>query len=121
MTGAKMKYSFFENSYDDLNNDEHLAGLMEANLRKLGIERFDEQKELGGSSDIGNVSKAARTMYFEMDTGANPPVYAHEKEFLEWVHGDKAETTIRNAVLGMVWSALDVIKEAKDQQEEDRD
>ncbi|WP_297056229.1 M20 family metallopeptidase [uncultured Dubosiella sp.] len=121
MTGAKMKYRFFENSFDDLNNDEHLVGLMEANLRKLGIDRFDEQKELGGSSDIGNVSKAARTMYFEMNTGANPPVYAHENEFLEWVHGKKAEATIRNAVLGMAWSALDVIKEAKDQPEEDRD
>lgn len=116
-----MKYRFFENSFDDLNNDEHLVGLMEANLRKLGIDRFDEQKELGGSSDIGNVSKAARTMYFEMNTGANPPVYAHENEFLEWVHGKKAEATIRNAVLGMAWSALDVIKEAKDQPEEDRD
>lgn len=89
MTGAKMKYRFFENSFDDLNNDEHLVGLMEANLRKLGIDRFDEQKELGGSSDIGNVSKAARTMYFEMNTGANPPVYAHENEFLEWVHGKR--------------------------------
>lgn len=107
MTGARMKYRFFENSFDELCNDEKLVKIMETNLRALGIDQFHIQEELGGSSDIGNVSKVTKTMYFEMATGKE--IFAHEEEFLELVHGENAKKTLHDAIVAMAWSALDVL------------
>lgn len=111
MTGARMEYRFFENSFDELCNDEKLVRIMENNLRDLGINQFDEKEELGGSSDIGNVSKVAKTMYFEMATGKE--IFAHEEEFLDLVHGENAKKTLHDAIVAMAWSALDVIEDGK--------
>lgn len=110
MTGARMETRFFENSFDELRNDETLCSVVEANLRRLGIERFYEPEYPGGSSDIGNVSHVVPTMYFELETGMVPPVYAHESGFLEAVHGPLARSSLRQAVLAMTWSVADILE-----------
>lgn len=90
MTGAKLEYFNFENSYDDLVYHDGLRALMRKNLNDLGVTDFvDSDEEASGSSDIGNVSHVCPTVYCELDTGARPKVFAHHETFLKYVHGKK--------------------------------
>ena len=90
MTGAKLEYFNFENSYDDLVYHDGLRALMHKNLNDLGVTDFvDSDEEASESSDIGNVSHVCPTVYCELDTGARPKVFAHHETFLKYVHGKK--------------------------------
>lgn len=109
MTGAKLEYHNFENSYDDLVYHEGLRSLLRRHLSELGVEHFvDEDATASGSSDIGNVSQVCPCVYCEIDTGADPKVYAHNEDFLPYVHGEKAKWTLHTATKAMALTALDV-------------
>lgn len=109
MTGAKLEYHNFENSYDDLVYHEGLRSLLRRHLSELGVEHFvDEDATASGSSDIGNVSQVCPCVYCEIDTGADPKVYAHNEDFLPYVHGEKAKWTLHTAAKAMALTALDV-------------
>lgn len=108
MTGARMEYRSFENSYDDLVYDETLRSLLRSNLEELGVRDFvPDDQEASGSSDIGNVSHVCPTVYCEIDTGARPKVYAHNEDFLGWVHGKNARRTLHLAAKAMAATALE--------------
>lgn len=111
MCGAKMSYRSFENSYDELKNDQGLMEKMKKNLERLGIEEFVQVDTLGGSSDIGNVSQVVPTLYVELDVQADLICFAHEEAFLEYVHGKKARGTLLTAIQAMALTAYDFIKE----------
>lgn len=111
MCGAKMDYHYFENSYDELKNDQGLMEKMKNNLELLGIDELVQVDKLGGSSDIGNVSQVVPTLYVELDIQADPICYAHEEAFLKYVHGKKARRTLLIAVQAMALTAYDFIKE----------
>lgn len=109
MTGAKLEYHNFENSYDDLVYHEGLRSLLRRHLSELGVEHFvDEDATASGSSDIGNVSQVCPCVYCEIDTSADPKVYAHNEDFLPYVHGEKAKWTLHTATKAMALTALDV-------------
>lgn len=64
MSGAKLEYHNFENSYDDLVYHEGLRQLLKENLMALGVNDFVEaDEEASGSSDIGNVSHVCPCVY----------------------------------------------------------
>lgn len=112
MSGASLEYHNFENSYDDMVYDEHLRTLLKANLQDLGVRDFVDQDETAsGSSDIGNVSQVCPTVYCEINTGAEPKVYAHHEDFLQYVHGDKAKFTLHTAAKAMAYTAAQVMLE----------
>ena len=107
MTGAELEYHNFENSYDDLKYDERLRGLLKQNLLDLGVTDFvDGDEEASGSSDIGNVSQVCPTVYCEIDTGADPKVYAHHETFLDYVHGERAKHSLHIAAKAMACTAI---------------
>lgn len=109
MTGARLEYFNFENSYDNLVYHKGLKKLLRDNLEGLGVTDFiDIDAEASGSSDVGNVSQVCPTVYCEMNTGASPKVYAHNEDFLEYVHGEKAKYTLHMAAKAMAATALDV-------------
>lgn len=109
MTGAKLTYRNFENSYDDLANYQPLVAMSKETLIDLGVTHFIENDdEAAGSSDIGNVSHVCPTCYIELDTGANPPAYAHNEDFLNCVVGPLADHTLAVAVKTMAYTALQV-------------
>ena len=91
MTGAKLEYFNFENSYDDLVYHDGLRALMRKNLNDLGVTDFvDSDEEASGSSDIGNVSHVCPTVYCELDTGARPKVFCTSRDISEictWKNG----------------------------------
>lgn len=111
MTGAKLEYFNFENSYDDLVYHDGLRALMRKNLNDLGVTDFvDSDEEASGSSDIGNVSHVCPTVYCELDTGARPKVFAHHETFLKYVHGKMARQTLHTAAKALAATALDVFE-----------
>lgn len=107
MTGCTVDYHTFENSYDNLVYDPELKNLLKKNLN-LNFVLNDE--EASGSSDIGNVSQVCPTVYCEIETGANPKVYAHNESFLEYVHGENALDTLKKATIAMAQTALEYSK-----------
>ncbi len=112
MCGAKLEYHNFENSYDDLIYHEGLRTLLRRHLEELGVKHFvDQDAQASGSSDIGNVSQVCPSVYCEIDTGADPKVFAHHEDFLSYVHGDAARNTLHTAVKAMALTALDVFKD----------
>ncbi len=111
MTGAKMSYSYFENSFDNLVYHDGLRQLLLANLKELGTDSFVESDaEASGSSDIGNVSHVCPVVYCELDTGARPKVHAHNEAFLPYVHGKLAADTLHTAAKAMAATAFDVFQ-----------
>ena len=109
MTGASLAYHNFENSYDDLVYSEPLRKLLKENLEALGVTHFVPQSnEASGSTDIGNVSHVCPTVYCEIETDACPPVYAHNEDFLDYVHGQAADHSLHTAIKAMAFSALQV-------------
>ena len=58
MTGAKMSWRYFENSFDDLRCNPVLIDLMAKNLKDLGYDDFTTEEAVpSGSSDLGNVAR----------------------------------------------------------------
>ena len=108
MTGAELEYHNFENSYDNLIYNESLRNLLKTNLEDLGVSNFVDDFEASGSSDIGNVSQVCPTVYYEIDTGAYPKVFAHHETFLDYVHGENARTTLDIATKAMAYTALQI-------------
>lgn len=109
MSGATLEYHNFENSYDDMVYHEGLRSLLKENLKDLGVHDFVEaDEEASGSSDIGNVSHVCPTVYCEIDTGANPKVFAHHEDFLNYVHGEHAKHSLHTATKAMAYTALQV-------------
>ena len=109
MTRAKLKYHYFENSFDELKYDETLRTLLKTNLNALGVHDFVHNPN-GGSSDFGNVSQVIPTVYCELDTLARPAVYAHQKEFLDHVHGDAAQETLYIGSAALAMTIYDLLK-----------
>lgn len=110
MTGAKLSYRYFENSYDDLVVNKKLIDLAKETMIDLGIHNFVENDETAsGSSDIGNVSHVCPTCYIEIDTQANPPFFAHHEDFLRCATGELAKNTLAIAVKTMAYTALQVL------------
>ncbi len=109
MTGARMSYHAFENSFDDLVYSEPLRHLLKQSLQEQGVTGFvPESAEASGSTDIGNVSHVCPTVYCEIETGAQPPVTAHDEAFLDYVHGTNADASLHIAIRAMAWSAMQV-------------
>lgn len=109
MTGATLEYHNFDNSYDELRYNENLRSILKQHLNELGVTDFvQDDASASGSSDIGNVSLVCPTVYCEIYTGARPKVYAHNQDFLPYVHGENARYSLHTATKAMAMTALDI-------------
>ncbi|WP_297134115.1 M20 family metallopeptidase [Terrisporobacter sp.] len=112
MTGAKLSYRYFENSFDNIVNNKVLQNITKNNLIEVGITDILEGKDGPvGSTDIGNVSQVCPTMYTEIALDINPMVYVHEKEFLNYANSEEAYDKLHKSVKAMVGCALDIYLE----------
>lgn len=110
MTGARLEYRFFENSYDDLIYHPALKQLLKENLEALGVKHFQPANpQAAGSTDVGNVSHRCPTVYCEIDIEASQPAFAHDTEFLKYVHGPISDHTLNIAIQAMAYTALQVL------------
>jgi len=111
MTGCEMEWRFFENSFDNLVNNQKLKELMRENLKTLGETKFlPPTGQCSGSSDIGNVSRLCPTCYTEIATGMDNSVTAHMEKFLEVVVGPYADRSMSLASKAMAMTALDIFE-----------
>lgn len=109
MTGAKLSYRYFENSFDNIVNNKALQDITKNNLIEVGITDILEGKDGPvGSTDIGNVSQVCPTMYTEIALDIEPMVRVHEEEFLKHANSSEAYDKLHKSVKAMVTSALDI-------------
>lgn len=119
MTGAKLDICSFENSYDDLQVNPVLSELMFENLTKAGIDDFCDERELAGSTDIGNVSHRVPTFYGNIGVGGGT-ARAHEEAFLQFVNSPEAQEKLLKVAKAFAFSACqlfaqpELLQKAKD-------
>lgn len=124
MTGAQLEMVQFEASYDDLMLNPTLVDLMYKNLKKAGFDRFSMDDEIPGSTDIGNVSHRAPTLYSNIGI-ADGKAKVHEEEFLDYANSREAKDKLAMTVKAFVLSAIELylspelVAQARRQFEED--
>lgn len=109
MTGARVKISSFENSFDDLRTNPVLTGLMKENLTRCGIGDLSGEPELTGSTDLGNVSRRVPTFYGNIGVG-NGKAGPHEEAFLKLVNSEEARAKLLQAAKALALSAGEVCR-----------
>ena len=114
MTGAKMSYRFYENSFDNLNCNPVLVEQMAKNLEAIGYTTFGKDKQApSGSTDLGNVSRVVPTCYVSLDVENTDGSSCHNEAFLAHVDGELAYKANLTAIKAMAACALDVFMDAE--------
>lgn len=108
MTGATVKISNFENSYDNLRTNIALSDLFTANLRDLGETEIMPASDGIGSIDIGNVSHAVPAIHPWIGVG-DSTLIIHSKEFAEHTITEKGRATIYKGACALAMTAYDVL------------
>ena len=111
MTGAKLSWRYFENSFDNVKLCPALQNLMRDNLVMAG----EEEKFLnmatqppGGSSDVGNVSQVCPTVMVNMGIHNQDGSNCHEEAFLPYCTGEYGFKGLNKAVKAQALTALDI-------------
>lgn len=110
MTGAKLTYSYFENSFDNIINIPELIMIGKENLEFVGIKDivYEENNIASGSSDIGNVSQVCPTLYMDIDLEADKVVNVHETEILDYVDSPYSYKKLHQIVKAMAGISMDL-------------
>ena len=110
MTGAKMTYRYYENSFDNLSCNPVLVEAMAQNLTDMGYTNFGkEKKEPSGSTDLGNVSRVVPTCYVSLNVENTDGSTCHNEAFLAHVNGELAYKANLTAIKAMAATAIDVL------------
>lgn len=110
MTGAQFKYRQLGNAFDDLLNVPSLIELGKKHLMDVGINKFISPRDAAapGSTDIGNVSYVAPTLYVEVDLEADQAFFVHEEEALNYVNSTYAYNKMSQVIRAFASSALEL-------------
>ena len=115
MTGAAVRISKFENSYDNLRTNKTLSDLFTANLRELGDADIKPASDGIGSIDIGNVSHVVPAIHPWIGVG-DPSLIIHSKEFAEHTMSEQGRTTLYKGACALALTAYDVIVSKESQE-----
>ena len=115
MTGASVKISKFENSYDNLRTNNALSALFTANLRDLGETEIKAASDGIGSIDIGNVSQVVPVIHPWIGVG-DTSLIIHSKEFAEHTMTEMARATVNKGACALALTAYDVITSKENQE-----
>ncbi|MGD6802155.1 M20 family metallopeptidase [Rossellomorea vietnamensis] len=109
-TGAKMKHSFYEFSYDDMLTNSGLSNAFTEELVALGVSpsEIDEQRDGSGSLDMGNVSQVVPSIhpYIKITEGA---FACHTHEFREAAMADQAREAMILGAKAMALTGVEVL------------
>ncbi|HWQ80581.1 MAG TPA: M20 family metallopeptidase [Anaerovoracaceae bacterium] len=114
MTGASVKYSKFENGYDDLLTNRALSDLFTANLRAIGEKEVHPASGGIGSIDMGNVSHSVPAIHPWVGVG-DPSLIIHSKEFADHTVTESGKATIYKGACSLALTAYDVITSKENQ------
>ncbi|MCM3403939.1 M20 family metallopeptidase [Cytobacillus oceanisediminis] len=109
-TGAEMKWSFYEFSYDDMVTNSPLSEAFNKELLSLGVneEEILEQKNGSGSLDMGNVSQAAPSIHPYIKI-CNEAYACHTHEFREAAMSEQAKEAIILGAKAMALTGYEVL------------
>ncbi len=110
MTGAELSYRFFENPFDNFAFVPPLSTNCKKHLEEFGFSNIvdDGSSPVSGSTDMGNVSYACPTQYFEVAFPTTPPSHIHEAAILEHVDAPPAYEKLHAVVKGFAATALEL-------------
>ena len=107
ITGATLEMERFELPYDDLRTHENLSEAFNKNLRILGIEDIEENKDFG-SSDIGNVSHIVPTIHPNIGI-SNCRVIGHSREMADATISELGHERLLIGTLALAYTGYDVL------------
>lgn len=108
-TGCSVKLTFDEDPYTDLRNNSVLAGLFEANLRRIGIEPVEAVPwENAGSTDMGNVSHVVPGLHPTLGI-APADVPGHSQAFLEASGSPRGYQAMSDAAKALAMTGADLL------------
>lgn len=108
MTGATLKISNYELSYDNMITNKILSNAFTKNLQNISNEQVHPHKGAGGSLDMGNVSQVVPSIHPYVSLN-KPDLVAHTKEFADQTVTKDGEQAIEKAVLALAQTGYDVI------------
>ncbi|MDI6600902.1 MAG: M20 family metallopeptidase [Thermoanaerobacteraceae bacterium] len=109
-TGATLKISNFEFSFDDMITNHHLAEACIENLKRLDIYDLSENDKNMGSTDMGNVSHRVPSMhmYFKI---VEPGTPGHSIEMCNAAGSEKGMNAMLVAAKALAMTAADVMSD----------
>ncbi len=110
-TGTQVEISNYEYTFEDLVTNERLSEIYTNNLKKIGVVEIGEGKETG-STDMGDVSYCCPTIhpYFPISSKS---LTGHSVEFAAATQSEEAKKGMREAVMAMVLTGIEVIVDNK--------
>lgn len=111
-SGCEMKWDYYEKSYKNLITNETLSGIFNSKMKEIGIEMISEEEKASGSMDMGDVSQVVPTInpYYEITNGK--VISAHTTDFRDCTLTEEAYEAMRNTIVGLNLTALDVLTDA---------
>ncbi|TLS36543.1 M20 family metallopeptidase [Pseudalkalibacillus caeni] len=110
MTGAKVKISNYELSYDNMVTNKTMSEAFSKNLLETGVQQIHKAKKGSGSIDMGNVSHVVPAIhpYLGLDS---PGLVAHTREFAETTITPNSHKILGQGVLALAMTGNDLIVE----------
>ena len=112
ITGATLKVTKFESSFDNLTTNRPLSEAWAANMRAIGLDVPPEPVDLKGSTDMGNVSMKVPSIHPFLGLG-EPSITLHTKEFAERTITDIAHKRIIQGAKSLAYTGLDLLTDHK--------
>ncbi|MBZ9608308.1 M20 family metallopeptidase [Clostridium estertheticum] len=107
MTGASVKISLYEPSFDDMNTNKNLSDAFNENLRMCGITDINPPENIG-SLDMGNVSYIVPSIHPLLGIG-NPKLNLHTDEMAKATITHKAHNSLIIGATALACTGYDVI------------
>ncbi|MEY8341881.1 M20 family metallopeptidase [Niallia circulans] len=109
-TGATVKSSFYEFSYDDMITNQTLSDLFTKQLVDLGVEpsEIQEQRDGSGSLDMGNVSQVVPSIHPYVKI-CNEAYACHTHEFREAAMSDQGREAMILGAKSMALTGLEIL------------
>jgi amidohydrolase len=108
MTGAELKISNYEISYDNMNTNKVLSKIFTENLKAAGVTEINPPSSANGSLDMGNVSHVVPAIhpYIGLDC---PEVAGHTRELADMTVTETGHRALLHGVTALAFTGYDVI------------
>ncbi|WP_400241457.1 M20 family metallopeptidase [Niallia sp. JL1B1071] len=109
-TGATVKSSFYEFSYDDMITNKTLSDVFTKQLVSLGVEEVEihEQRDGSGSLDMGNVSQVVPAIHPYVKI-CNEAYACHTHEFREAAMSEQGRDAMLLGAKSMALTGLEIL------------
>lgn len=116
MTGAAVKISSYENSYDNLKSNSVMSKIWRNNMHELGFDEIFPPTKTMGSSDVGNVSQRVPTIHPYIDMGDSSLVW-HTKEMADSTITEIGHSRIISGAKSLAFTGFELLSDNKLAQE----